>query len=98
MKLCDSTNHVTCYGTLVFSVVLSARYLNLFRLLIGHWIILSATMITAVKKETQIRPVKWKLFNTDPIDHFHIDHNAPCTCLPPKILNIHCLGFLLGQL
>ena len=36
MKLCDSTNHVTCYWTLVFSVVLSARYLNLFRLLIGQ--------------------------------------------------------------
>ena len=48
-------------------------------------------MITAVQKETQIRAVKWKLFNTDPIDHFHIDHNAPC--LTPKILNNHCLGF-----
>ena len=28
------------------------------------------------------------------IHHFHIDHNA--SCLPPKILDSHCLQFLLG--
>ena len=73
-KLCDSTNHR--YWTLVFSFSFDSW--------LDSSIILSGTRITAVEKETQIRPVKWKLLNTDPIHHFDINHKAPC--LPPKIL------------
>ena len=49
MKLCDSTNRVTRCWTLVISVVLSACYLNLCRLLIG--VFFQVQMITAVMKK-----------------------------------------------
>ena len=84
MNLCDSTNRVTRCWTLVISVVLSACYLKLFRLLIGQLEYSYRYNDHTSHKETQIGPVKWKLLNSDPIHHFHTDHNAPYLApLPP---------------